>query len=383
MKRSSISALVGFLLLFALFTGEAAAQWSLGAAINTQYDDNPFWQREAQPSWLSTFDAGIEYHWSDLSAGYYGRYLNLESMPGRNFFTHEAGLWGGTDVFGWGLSVEQRLDNPEYSVYDYTAASGYLQRRFELLGSIANVRGSAGVNVYHDIPELDNAKLQASFGANRSFETMTTLMGELGVNFKSYLEQSSATTATSTGGSGRSGRRYNASSSDGILSQSVFQVVMSGRISQSVTRSTGIAVAYAASKLLTNQDRFLTDATNSFAQESEMFDDPMSYDGFHAGMELTQILPLSLKLKSAFYYNDKYYPSQGIYLDDVAYSTADNRSDIRRTAWLTVEKEIELGILGGLGSVISFSVHWLENRSNSSIYRYSDRSALLSLELSY
>ena len=107
-------------------------------------------------------------------------------------------------------------------------------------------------------------------------------------------------------------------------------------VGQSIADGTGVSVKYLQRWNPGNRGAAMTGGSVDFIGEEELFDDPYSYESSEITIRLTQLLPWSMQAQIAGYYYNKNYP----YPYTLDYSTAgtENRKDIRRGAWLTLNK---------------------------------------------
>jgi len=375
----------------------ANAQWNFSIAYDQEYNDNPFRLPQEQPSWISSLQFGAEKSLSNFSLGYYGNFSYFNSILDRNYYWHQLAIWGGSDTTSWGMYGEQRMNKSQYNLYDYFEANGYLQHRLFVRGIKITFNSSLNINQYKELPDLNNWIVNTSFQAHRSFATRTTLMGGLNISYKSYFTTHINESYDSSPdqfymgetfygrGHGRGGRGYLSSASydNFASSSSVSQLGFWARIAQSLTRTTGVAAQFQSRKLLTGSNRFVSGISYSYNQESQLFDDPMSYESNSLGIEITQLLPFETILKLAGYYTTKNYSAQGIYLDAENYDESILREDQYQTMWLNLRKNIGINFANGGGIVLNFHYQWVNSQSNSYWYDYNNHQASLQLQFEF
>jgi hypothetical protein len=154
-------------------------------------------------------------------------------------------------------------------------------------------------------------------------------------------------------------------------------------LAQSITSTTGLAVQYNYQTLLSESARFITGISYNYSEESQIFDDPMGFEGFSVGGELTKLVFGGMILKSTFYYKDKQYVSQGIYTDFENYNGSILRNDVNKTIWINLQKRLGLKFRGGSDLIINLNYQWINNQSNSYWYDYSNQQISLSLEFQF
>ena len=116
-----------------------------------------------------------------------------------------------------------------------------------------------------------------------------------------------------------------------------------------------------------------------YGDESEMFDDPVNYEGNNLSFELTQIFFEDVELKAGFYLNRKFYPSQGVYNALYNYVTGVMRSDTQNIFNLSVKKNISLEFLSGIDLSVGLNYQLIDNKSNSYLFNYKSNSINVNL----
>jgi len=186
---------------------------------------------------------------------------------------------------------------------------------------------------------------------------------------------------TVLGGPGYGGKGKGYQTYSDMEIPSALQMQFDLRLAQSVTATTGIAVLYNSQFLLlgSNRDALI------YADESQIFDDPMGYESQSIGSELTQMLPWNMKLKGAFYYTEKNYTTQGIYLDESEdnYDESVLRNDTRKVAWLSLQKNIHTDWFGGSTITLDFTHQFMNNESNSYWYNYESNYSGLGFSINF
>jgi hypothetical protein len=259
--------------------------------------------------------------------------------------------------------------------------------------------GNISVNNFLQIPELNNLFLSAYTSVNRSFVTKTTFIGTFSFNYKYYLKEDfPAVPEDSTmnslkylkilqmgsgqgpgmGGGGHGGFYYSPSQAE--IPQAA-QISISLRIAQSITRSTGIALQHRNRINLNAYDRSIAGLIPGYSTESQIFDDPMSYESQNYGLELTQLLPFQMAIRSAAYYQDKQYVAQGIFTDPDNFDESVLREDNYRTVWVTLEKRFNFELFTDTHMALQVYYQWTKNNSNSYWYNYTSQDISISLQL--
>ncbi len=414
MKRISFKAnILSFIFIVSLFgLNNAFSQWYYSFSLDGEYNSNPFRLPEAEADQTSQIAFGIQRDWSNVSAQYYGSLANFNQNEERNFYWQQFFIGGGEKT-NWNLSIDNRINRQEYNVYDYSNARGGVTQQVSIGKFLGRLAAGATINYFPQFSDLNNVLLNGTVSLNRSFQTKTTFIGALGLNYKTYLNQNPVVAAvadtatdisasirtvdvlgngpggpgTGTGGGGMGGAMgsgtyatYYAADSE---SPSVAQFLLSLRVAQSVTKYTGIALQYYNRINLTNQDRGVVGLLYGYSEESQIFDDPMGYEGQTFGAELTQLFPYQISLKSSFYRQQKNYVSQGLYSDPESYDDTVLRQDTRQSVWVSLQKQWGVNFLGGASITWQVNYQWIDNQSNSYWYNYNNHYASSGLQFDF
>jgi len=365
---------------------ELYSQWYYSLHMEQEYNSNPFGIPEPQQDQISRISMGLQKDWEKVSVQYFGSYLSYLKTSIRDFYWHQLYIGGGGDNTGWNLSAENRINQDEYDIYDYLTVQTGVLHTTNLHNFLWRFNGLVSLNNFFEIPELNNLRFTASGSVNRSFRTRTSMIAALSFNYKYYLEedvpvQLSADSTSSfqasmssitqgpghgSGGGGREGYYYTSSSE---IPQAA-QIFISLRLAQSLTKSTGLAVQYQNRLNLNKYDRSIAGLIPGYTTESQIFDDPMSYESQSYGSELTQILPYQFMIKIAGYYQQKQYVAQGIYADPENFTDTILREDTFQTAWVMIEKRFNFNLLTESSLALQFTYQWVDNKSNSYWYNY-------------
>ncbi|OGU63498.1 MAG: hypothetical protein A2499_02485 [Stygiobacter sp. RIFOXYC12_FULL_38_8] len=350
-------------------------QWSFGLSTEQEYNDNPFRSKLAEKAFVSSFSGNAGYDFDFLKVGYAGSLISFDVLPERNFYWHQAAAWMEFESSSLGISFEQRLNKDIYTYFDYDNFSLYYNQQIELQNFHITLAPYTSFTQYKSIPILDNLQTSLSATVNRGFETGTTVILGGALNYKrytspiqsgtySYLDETN-TLVTETY------RDKNVSS--------VTQVLAFARVAQSITGTTGLATQFTNRSILSGFGAFVKDLNVVYGDESEMFDDPVNYEGNNFSVELTQILFDDLQIKAGYYLNNKNYPSQGIYDELLSYNTGLMRSDTQSIFNLSVKKNISLDSANGLNLSVGLNYQMINNKSNSYLFDYKSNSINLNL----
>ncbi|MCW8850701.1 MAG: hypothetical protein OQJ81_12035 [Melioribacteraceae bacterium] len=357
-----------FMILICL--GTLSAQWRFSLATSQEYSNNPFSSPFPIASMVSSFNLGIEKDFSSLSLGYYGNYTNFANDDTRNFYWHQFGLWNLTDSTMYGFYAEQRVNTINYNYYNYSNLNAYYKRKFNFDGFTLLGNAAASYTDYSNLEDLRNILLNSGLMFNKSFETKTTLIGGVNFNYKNYVSSDLKSTELT-------GDSLESPSSNAFTSQLTSYL----RIAQSLTESTGLALQYSNQTILGGTANFIRQIDYVYGDESQYFDDPISYQGNSLSAQLTQLFSETMFFKINFSYASKEYPSQGIYESIDYYDELKIRVDNKTDLNLSLTKYFYTGKEEQNTLLLTLSYNMINNNSNSFWYDY--KSNQVSLLLNY
>jgi hypothetical protein len=363
--------------------GQTIGFFSIDGAI----DSNPFRYLEAESSLISSIGFGIQPQVKDIFISYTGNYTRFETLAERNFYWHQAALFTEIKNFEFGILFEQTLNGIDYEYLNSNQYSGYTNSNFNIgeFNFYGNLEGT--LNYYSQLDELDNFNFDAGIKMQKSFESGTTIILGTIFHYKKYLtniiiEDSTIMTGTSQGGQGQGGMGTNTIYSE-YDAPSVSQLQYWFRIAQSITKTTGLAAQYQSRAIVGGTSRYFSGINYNYADESQVFDDPLGYENQRYGAEVTQLIPLGIVLKGAFYKNKKEYATQGIYTDAENYDLEQLREDTRSNARITLQKRIASKFFGSKNVSINLTYQWVDNESNSYLYNYESSYVGLGFSLNF
>jgi hypothetical protein len=213
---------------------------------------------------------------------------------------------------------------------------------------------------------------------NRGFETNTTLIAGGSLNYKKYTNPSI------------SGTYEYINENNDIVQEtfydqninSITQLLSYFRIAQSISETTGAAFQFTNRSILGGIANDVKELNLYYGDESEIFDDPVNYEGNGISLELTKVFD-EAQLKAAYYINKKNYLSQGIYNDTLLYNTDINRADTQNILSLSVSKDFYID--ESEKTSISFKLGFtrIMNTSNSYLFNYKSNSINLSVGIEF
>jgi len=360
-----------FIILISLISiKNTNGQLNFSLGTSQRYSNNPFSSPVPTATWISSIGFGVSKEIESFGLGYNGSYNLFLQAETRDYYWHQLGFWYSAENSRFGLSFEQRLNTIEYEYYNYTDLNANYKLRFQLEDINIFTNTSLSLTDYPYLNDLDNVLGNIGFMLNTSFETKTTLIGGLDYNYKNYF-------STNLNSTDLTGDSLVASSSKAYTSQFNFY----GRVAQSLTESTGLAIQYSNKNIIGGTANFVRELDYVYGDESQYFDDPISYEGYTISAQLTQLLPKEIILRSIFSYTTKKYPSQGIYTDYETYDQNTIRNDELTEFNISLSKYFYLG--SELQNTIMLSLSYEFRNSNSNSYWYNFESNQILLNFNY
>ena len=225
---------------------------------------------------------------------------------------------------------------------------------------------------YEELDDLNNFWGNIGVLLNKSFETRTTLIGAINYNYKNYF-------STDLNDNELTGDTLYSPSSNAFISQ----INYFGRIAQSLTEKTGLALQYSVKNILGGTASYVRELEYIYGDESQYFDDPVSYSSAFYTIQLTQILPQDIMFRLMFSKGDKDYPSHGIYLDLENFDQNIMRKDNQSYFQISLIKDFYTGNdeQNTLSLQLSFDI--VSNKSNSYWYNYETNSLNFGIDFQF
>lgn len=370
MYKTIINKAALILLLIFILNTTINAQWSMNISTAHEYNDNPFLIGSATKTFLSTVDFELSADLDFMAINYSGFYVNFNSAPDRNFYLHQISLNKEFENSSAGISVEQRINKDIYTYYDYTNITAFYNHQIEFDDFYLSILPSLNLTKYKNISIMDNIKSSLGWNLNHGFESGTTLIFGGSFNYKKYLDPIQSGTYSYIDENNNTVTGFYIDKNVSSLSQLVLQ----GRIAQSVTPTTGLAFQYTNRRILSGVASYVKELNKVYGDESEMFDDPVNYNADHYSIELTQILFNDLEIKTGYYLHKKNYPSQGLYDSLFNYDTSGIRSDTQNILDISIKKSFSLDLINGSELSLKLNYQIISNKSNSSPFNYTSNS---------
>jgi hypothetical protein len=354
-------------------------QISFSISTEQEFNDNPFKSVLPEKTIISSFDGGLEIDLDAVSFGYYGSYINFDIVPERNFYWHQASAWKSFDNSTLGFYAEQRINKEEYNYFNYTNLNAFYQQKFSIGEFHFSVSPNISLIKYDNISILDNYKLSMGYFVNRGFESGTTLILGGAFNYKKYLDPV------------QSGVFEYFDSTNTLIKEtftdkninSLSQLITYGRIAQSITPTTGAAMQFTNRSIINGIGNQYKELNMVYGDESEIFDDPVNNEGNGFLLEITQLIGEDMSLKAGYYFNKKFYPSQGIYDEAGNYSTGIMRADSQSFVNILFKKTFSLNDSSSSVLSLGLNFQYINNKSNSYWFNYNGNMLNISLGVQF
>ncbi|MCB9205962.1 MAG: hypothetical protein H6611_01390 [Ignavibacteriales bacterium] len=351
-------------------------QWNFSISTSQEYNNNPFHYPDQTSSFISSLNLGIEHEIKSFGLGYYGNYSNFNNMTDRNFYWHQFGFWNATNNLMFGLYVEQRINQLEYEYFDYSNYNAYIKHKASTDGFTFLTQAAFTLTSYDQLSDLNNWMGSIGTSINKSFESKTTIIGGVNFNYKNYYETNLDTTETMMMNS----RRFSYTESNSAYTTQLNYYL---RLAQSLTETTGLALQYTGRNIIDGTAKTVRELEYAYGDESQYFDDPISYEGYTLNSQITQILPSEITLRLSYFYNYKEYPSQGIYLNEEEIDDNTIRLDEQHIFNLSLSKTVYLGNENDYALYLSLSYQMINNLSNSYWYDYKANSFNMGIDFQF
>lgn len=362
-----------------LINNNILAQWTFGISTDQEYNSNPFRSPLATKTFISTVDFSLENDLNTFSVGYYGSYINFSELSDRNFYWHQLAIWKDFENGTMGLYTEQRLNNELYNYFNYSNYTAYFLHRFNLKDFYFSFNPNLSLTTYKNIGILDNLKASVSLNVNHSFETETTLILGGTFNYKKYLDPNQSGVFTYL-------NEFNQLVTENYNDQnvsSITQIISYLRVAQSLGNKTGLAAQFTNRSIINGFANQVKELNMIYGDESEIFDDPVNYEGNSISIELTKIFDEEWTFKLGYYLNNKFYPSQGIYNSLSEYYTDIMRTDIQNIFNININKSFSLNEAETTSLSLTLNYQYINNKSNSYWFKYNANSFNVGLSLEF
>lgn len=357
--------LIIFAALFLVSTRSQAVygQWYFHGSAYTAYDSNPLGLNGTESSQITNVEVGADHTRRFFDIHYSGRYTAYSRLSSFDHFWHQAYVAVGSDTTALFIQAEQRLPTRD-NTYGYGRLGAVAMHRFALAGVSMMLQGRGQYMRFAELIQRNQWSLNALIRANRSFQTGSTIIAEVGSGYTAYPNlKSQLLTAR------------------GQEAPWIVQLNWGLRFAQSLTPTTGVALQYRQQVLDASS---LSPFVASYYASYAVLDDPSLYASRTLGIEFTQMLfQYALMLKAGAYGIYRNYVAQGSYTGSDTYDASIEREDSYGTLWFRAEWGFLPPWLNGHKLKLLFGTRWTVNDSNSYWYDYDNQYATLGVGYEY
>ena len=304
----------------------------------------------------------------------------------------------------------------------YVGGDGYLRRNgdawgsadFNGAGAFANLEPRPGratvrsgyrfdVRRFADSPAMNQMEHSGFSSVLVSFETRTTLIGEISVGSKHYEavssrtevlavqvdEETDATARTTAGAQGRGGWGRSMASvtlvpvvTPGSPGSTAQHVTGFARVAQSLAARTGLSVEISRRQVFGEVSPALI-ATPPMFIDDGIYDDLFASDATRCGITLKSIVPKGIELIGSVGWNDKRYPATHAFDEEWLALPDVLRHDRVTTAQTFVTWPLRPVRPGKVALDLITGYDYTRHTSTSAIYRYTAHTIRIELGVTY
>jgi hypothetical protein len=354
-----------------LFSGKTFAQFSLNTGLNMSYDDNINSNYQYHSDQVSEIYLHSAYDFTskknnvqlfyDGSLNYYTKYTdrtNHEHILGLTY----SGTFGkelNTNLDA-GMDYTASFNRSIYSYLDYSNISAYANFRNYLS---KRVQGRIGYNFnyinFKEYPDLNNKQHYLFGGLRWILPIRTSLIFQAGFGLKNYQSSVSAVSL----------RGMHMQSGSNTTGNVVTRVDVTGKVIQSLSDWTGIALSGGYNAVLQKNERYIV--SRNLNGNTDIFEDRFSYEGSVINLGFTQQFPWSISASLDAGYSYKNFVDRPAY--DLAGNIISNQR-IDKEATFAFHLQKYFGIIG-----IALSYEYTNNNSNDVFYNCNNNVITLGL----
>ena len=374
-----------FIILLVLLFEKAISQVGINFSSTFVSDDNVFKNPFKSYSNISSSNASVFYNrFTENSQLKFSYGLNLNSYNSYSTANNNTNLFeldyalGSADeeqLFSIALSYSGKSVNDEYKLYEeknLNLHSGY-DFSFNDIHS-GNIRYGFNKITYDNFSDFSYSENILGYTSNITWQTKTSLFLDVNLGYKIYSNPlysiSNDSIISNPGmmnGKGKMKNIIGIVSNTTKLDDGNVQLLLTGKIAQSLYDNLGAYLAYSFRYNLENNSRSIMISDYYFSDDN-LFDDNYGYGGHDLEMGFTYIMPLSLTLKSSFEYTYKKYANE--YPDII--DSLKERNDDKLLFNIRLSRSFELfeSLLNKLNVYLSYV--YTNNSSNINLFNYTN-----------
>lgn len=313
------------------------AQWGASMDVQSGYASNIFSNYRQLADYYNNLQGYLNYDaifkTNGLRLFYQGNATLFETYNYRNYQLHKAGLAFYNflsekgDKLSAGLDVQTRRHREEYRWYEYNQAYVYVNLKWRVQPQLFMYVGTNfRARDYKELTPYSYWQHWLYVRLNRSFNTGTSIIGELDVMRKQYLNSETSPLIEFPG---------LVTDGDGNNQQWVALV----RVGQALSPKTGVSAQFLLRRNLQSSVRYLINNEGFYYSDDELFDDIFGYESEQVQVTLKQKLPWNVVASLGGTWYLKHYTNR-LALDLQGYPFADGRlrDDERFVGWLSLTK---------------------------------------------
>ncbi len=338
------------------------AQWVGTFTTSNSYDDNIFGINEMQNGIINSNNLFIGYapDSAHYALSYSGRLLFVGGIEDLGYNSHDLAY---SYTYKYGdysenslaalLKGRARFNSDAYNTYNNTVLIAGINSEHEITQTFILSSGYYyRQKDYNNSPDLSYSEHEVFTGFRKYLETNTSIHINAAYQIKSA--NSVFGSLFEKGKNGNSGESFS-------------QMEISAKVGQSLAEKTGLSLMYKRKFDLGSENYSGTMSYIDYFMETELYDDPYSYQSNEYSLTLTQIFPWSIMAKLSGFYADKSYN----YLVD---NQIDKRSDSYSGISLFAQKSFRLdsGVIRYIN--VSMNYSYINNDTNLDYFRYHNNS---------
>lgn len=340
-------------------------------------DDNAFKSREAYDEWInnSSLQLGHQLLGDDYRlSGYYSADLySYAKTSALNSLAHKFGLAGTRYVhdYTFNVNVSARLRHYNEPFIYYNVNRYDIHASMQHAPNLSNMY-YAGVQLnkdkYTEFSDLDNIAYKIYGKYQHFYQSKISLTGYASFGVKNYVNQSII-------------KYYGVGTLLNPFARYREEPVKAALFSTNVNVAKSLLPGLGLSLMLGGQ-WFVGDPIAAYSQgiyyytENDLYDDPYSYQGTYATLQLTKQFGIGFQAKAGIKLQNKDYAGTPA-LDENGYLLGETRFDKRNEYYFFVTKKFQTGLKVPSSFDLFFNLMYRQNPSNDPYYDFDDHIGLL------
>ncbi len=355
----------------------ASSQFTVTAGATGMADDNVSNSYERGSDRVTMFSVKPAFDLNTEASStqflYDGAFALYSTLTDRSFQQHALGIThvrmfgeddAGTMEFGADYAV--RRNQESFTLFDHSTIGLSAAAEYYLTGTFA-VAARYGYQslTFASLGDFDYREHAFALKQSLQASPATTIILHNEIGIKNYARAASTDSAAIVQGGTSSGE-----------DQRTMQLITSLRIGQSLGTATGLSLSAGYRYNFQQASRHLSSEYGSLS-EDELFNDHYGYEGFRAGILLTQLLPAEITMRLRYDREERDYPLLAAY-DLAGLQTAERRSDAHGIFSAVFEKrwpDVPLTLMLGY--------EYITNASNDAYYDYTNNVFSVGLTLPF